>query len=224
MKNMGIEMMEKEKIDYDYLYRFFEKYKKIALVINLIISKSLWGGKYKEEELIDMMILGFITKYNDPYADYMVGNCSGNYEWGLHYETKYGILFRDARENGIYISEIIPGSEAARKGVKLGDQVCKVNGEEYSNVGELEYALYSKKESGRICLELYDGSKRGTYILTEIQTTTNGIISKRISENIFYMKVSEFSNGTYEIVQENYQKYNMYRGRYIIIDLCDNWC
>lgn len=46
--------------------------------------------------------------------------------------------------------------------MKLGDQVCKVNGEKYSNVGELEYALYSKKENSRICLELYDGSKRGT--------------------------------------------------------------
>lgn len=116
MKNMGIEMMEKEKIDYDYLYSFFEKYKKIALVINLIISKSLWGGKYKEEELIDMMILGFITKYNDPYADYMVGNCSGNYEWGLHYETKYGILFRDAKKTEFIFQRLFQGAKQQGRG------------------------------------------------------------------------------------------------------------
>lgn len=214
--------MKRQKVSYEYLFDFYIKYKKLALVIGLINKKSLWAKEHGEDCLIEKMILSFIKEYEDPYADYMIKECSANYEWGLHYETKFGIMFRDAGRKGIFVSHIVPGGEADKKGIKLGDLVYGVNGNRYSALGDMEKALRDTKESHCICVDIYNGDEMETYTLSEIPKKDTSVKEEKIGKNIVFIKISNFAYGTYDAVKEIYQRFDTEEEKHIIIDLCDN--
>ncbi len=57
-----------------------------------------------------------------------------------------------ATGGGIFVDFVGKGSSAAKKGLKRGDQILDVNGQNFSQVGWLDFSKFSKKQNFE-CLE-----------------------------------------------------------------------
>ncbi|MFZ2150485.1 MAG: trypsin-like peptidase domain-containing protein [Candidatus Absconditicoccaceae bacterium] len=62
--------------------------------------------------------------------------------------------------NGIIITEIINDSEASKKGIKVGDIITGINGNEINNDNPFLYQLYGYNFGNKIVLNIQRGSKK----------------------------------------------------------------
>lgn len=106
-----------------------------------------------------------------PTFDY--GRPLAHYVWvteesEVEARPKLGVTVGEKAEGevGVKIDAVAPGSPAAKAGLKSGDLILSVDGEETETLGDLRYALSRRKMGEQVGVEFLRGGKREAVRLT----------------------------------------------------------
>lgn len=193
---------------------------KIRAVIDKYYLKDI-----DEQKLIDGAIKGYVNALGDKYTEYLVGQ-----EWTEmenntlgHYVGIGVYIGNDQTTNQIVIISPMSGSPAEEAGIKAGDILLKVNDVEYTGDKIDEAAEVMKGESGStVKLEIKRENEILNFEVERREVKINSVTSKMLAENIGYISIPSFDEGTAEEFKENAQKLMDNGATKFVIDVRNN--
>lgn len=188
------------------------------------ILKQTFYKDIDDSELYDGALKGMVSAVEDPYTTYL--NEKDTEELYESIEHKYeGIgvyLQEDKEDNTIKVVKVIPNGPAEAVGIISEDKIIKVDGIEYTGAQIDEAVSQIKKTSGsRVKLTILRNTEIKEFELqcqqVEIETVQSEII-----ENIGYIQISEFGDGTANEFKTHYENLESQKVKGYIIDLRNN--
>ncbi len=162
-----------------------------------------------EQKLIDGAIKGYVEALGDKYTQYLVGDEWTEMETNTlgHYVGIGVYIANDTEKNQIVIISPMEGSPAQEAGILPGDILTKVNDVEYTGEQIDTAAEVMKGESGsKVKLEIKRNDETLSFEVERREVRINKITSKMLDNNIGYMTISSFDEGTAKEFKENAQK------------------
>ena len=178
-----------------------------------------------EQKVIDGAINGYISALEDPYTEYIPAeemteyteNLMGNY-------VGIGIyMVLNTEKNVIQVLSPIKESPAEEAGLLPEDIIVSVNGVKYTGEQMTEASNNIKgKEGTTVKLEILRGTETLNFEITRRKITTNPVISKKLENNIGYLEISSFDEGTANDFKTKFEELKNQGIKSLIIDLRNN--
>ena len=196
--------------------------KKIEILKRYLEDKYI--GELKEDEMVDSALKGYVEGLGDKYTEYLTASeleelmisVNGNY---------VGIgIYMSKNENGdIVIILPIEGSPAEEAGLKTGDIIVKVNGEDCNGLELSDVSNKVKGEEGtKVNLEILRGEETFNVDIERRTVELKYISSDVLDNNIGYIQMLSFEEGCAEKVKEEIENFKKQNIHSIILDLRDN--
>ncbi len=176
-----------------------------------------------KEALIDSTISSMFSYLNDPYTTYLnetdtsalIDSLSGKYEG-----VGVGITKNDV---GIVVTEILPGSSAYEKGIKVGDVLIKVNDEDitYLPIPTVSDRIVSSKDN-KVTITVLRDNKELNFNLTVGIVEIPAIETEVLEDNIGYIDIQTFSLTASKQVREQFNNLKNSGITFLILDVRDN--
>lgn len=200
-----------------------EKYiKKIRTVID---KYYLWDDEIDAKKLETGAIKGYVEGIGDEYTEYIPAdemeeyteNITGNF-------VGIGIYMVADEDSGrVVVYYPIPESPAERAGIKAGDLIISVDGIEYTSEDFDSIADYIKGEEGtNVKLVVERDGERLTFDIVREKVNTNPITVEMLEDNIGYLKLPSFDEGTAQDFKDKVQELQSKGANSLIIDLRNN--
>jgi len=213
--------------EYESMASTYMKYAKIMELENYIKSNFLYD--VDDEKLMEGQIKGMFESLDDPYSVYM--NSDEFKSFTEQNEGVYGgvgIIVTPGDDNLITVVSPIEGTPGERAGLKTGDKIVKVNGEEFT-ADRMDEAV--KKMKGEpnttVTITILRTSKDGKkeymdidIVREEIRLVT--VKSDIIEGNIGYINITSFDELTYKDFKEHLNKLIDKDIKGLILDLRNN--
>ncbi|WP_120167656.1 S41 family peptidase [Thermohalobacter berrensis] len=188
------------------------------------IIKSTYAGEVTEEELIEGAVNGMfdtLDEYSDYYTpeefDQLQESTSGTYVGiGVHITQRDG-----------YLTIIVPfeGSPGERAGLKPGDKIVTVDGQDITGMSTKKAASLIKGEAGtKVTLGiLREGNAEILYIdVVREVIKVNPIKYEVLEDNIGYIRISQFNENTLENITKTLEEFDKEDIERLIVDLRNN--
>ena len=192
--------------------------------IDAIIEKY-YLGETTEQDLIEGAIKGYVQGLGDPYSQYITAEEMVEYETQLmgNY-VGIGIYMTASQEhNLIQVITPIPESPAAEKGIMSGDLIKSIDGIEYTAEDLDEAAEKIKGEEGsKVKLVIVRENEEIEFELKRRKVLTNPVEEELLEEDIGYLRISSFDDGTADHFKEKYKDLQKKNIKGLIIDLRNN--
>lgn len=181
-------------------------------------------GELNEEKMVESALKGYVEGIGDKYTEYLtpdeledlMTSVNGNY-------VGIGIYMTQDKEGNIVVLLPIEGSPAAEKGLKTGDIINKINGEECKGLELTEVSNKVKGEEGTtVNLEIL---RENEIINVDVERRTvelKYIDSKVLEGNIGYIELLAFDEEATIKFKEELTKLKEQNVKSLIIDLRDN--
>lgn len=197
-----------------------------ALASIRTILEDEYIGELDDEQMLEMAIKGYVAGVGDKYTEYYTPE-EMNQEYSTAMGNYVGIgiyMIVNYEEGTITVVEPMKDSPAEEVGMKAGDLITKVEGEEVTieNVNEMSNKIKGE-EGTKVRLEIT--SEDGTTKEVDVERRkieVSHINSKMIENNIAYIQILDFDGGTAEEFKENYENLKNQGATSLIIDLRDN--
>lgn len=126
-------------------------------------------------------------------------------------------------EEGIEILEVNPNGSAKQAGLKVGDIIVKVDGQNVVGMttGEVT-TLVRGEENTTVALEFLRGEERMTADVTRTKLYTETVTSRITEDNIGYIYISTFASSTPESMKKTLEEMKNRNVRKFLIDVRDN--
>lgn len=174
---------------------------------------------------IDGAISGYISALGDEYTEYIKAEDMKEYtEQIMGNYVGIGIyMIANTEKNTIQVLLPIKESPAEKAGLLPGDTILSVNGIEYT-ADQVTAAANNIKgtEGTKVTLEILRDAEKFTVEITRQKVNTNPVISKKIDDNIGYIEVSSFDEGTAEDFKTKFEGLKEQNIKSLIIDLRNN--
>ena len=197
--------------------------KKIQLVREYL-DKSYLGEITDEEKLIESAVKGYVAGLGDEYTEYLTKeeyeelmvNVNGNY-------VGIGIYMTQDKYDNVIVLLPIEGSPAEEAGLKTGDIITKVNGEECTRMDLSAVANKVKGEEGStVELEILRDEKTFNKTIERRKVEISHINSKVLNGNIGYIQILAFDDGCSEEFETKLDELLEKNIKSLIIDVRDN--
>lgn len=193
---------------------------KIRAVIDEYYLKDI-----DEQKLIDGAIKGYVEALGDKYTEYLVGE-----EWNemktntLGHYVGIGIyITSDTENNQIVVIAPMDGSPSQEAGIMSGDIILKIDDVEYTGEQIDTAAEVMKGEEGTtVKLEIKRGEEILTVEVERKEIRMNKVTSKILEENVGYIRIPSFDEGTADEFKENVKNLMDSGATKFIIDVRDN--
>lgn len=179
-------------------YQFIKQFEKM-LPVKTILEKK-YVDKIDESKLVDGALKGMVDGIGDPYTVYLDKK---DYEDLMtHTQGSYagvGIYVGD-KDGKIVVVAPIEDTPADKAGIKSGDIIVKVNGQDVSSK-EMDKAvsMMKGKEGTKVKLTVYrEGKGTIDFELTRARIVIKTVKSDVIENNIGYIRISTFDENTSE--------------------------
>lgn len=216
-KGDGAKILVRETSSNQDLIVQLEKYKSII--------DEFYLGEVNEEDLKEGAIKGYIEGLGDPYTEYISKEEMKEYmEDTLGNYVGIGIYMLLDEENGkIKVLAPMKGSPAETVGIKSGDIIETVDGEEYTKDEMSEVANKIKgKEGTTVKLGIKRGEENLEFEVTRQNIKVNPVEGKILENNIGYVQFASFDETTYEDFKAKYEELKNQGITSLIIDLRNN--
>ena len=200
---------------------------KSEVTINAIeaIVDKYYFGEIDEEKTKEGVIKGYIEGLGDPYSEYITADEMEEYTTQLlgNY-VGIGIYMIENKEyNLIQVVSPIPESPAAEAGIQPGDLIKSIDGVEYTSENMTAAANKIKGEQGtKVKLVIIRDNKEIEFELTRRKVNTNPITEEILENNIGYLEVSSFDEGTANDFKQKFKDLKNKGIQSLIIDLRNN--
>lgn len=201
--------------------------------IDSYLKNNYLYDDYNQSDLDEMAVKGYVEGLNEPYTHYYTAEEFEQYVSGIE-ESYVGIgvvISVDEEKEKIVIIAPFEDSPAYEAGIKPGDYILKVDGNDYSadEMDECVSSIKSGKEGTTVNITIErDGEKKDVTVeRREIQS--NSVKSEMLENNIGYVRISAFntndqktSETTYTEFVSNVESLKSQGMEKMIIDLRDN--
>ena len=178
-----------------------------------------------EQKAIDGAIAGYVSALGDEYTEYIPAKEMEEYtEQIMGNYVGIGIyMIKNKEKNTIDVLAPIKESPAEKAGLLPGDSIVKVDGVEYTGEDMTSAANAIKgKEGTKVKLEILRGQERKEFEIERKKITTNPVISEKLENDIGYLQISSFDEGTAEDFKTKYEGLKNQGIKSLIIDLRNN--
>ena len=215
------------KDEYNQLSDMYKKYSK-NLALEDFIKKN-YLKNVDEETLANGELKGMFQSLNDPYSTYMTKDEFEDFT--EHTKGIYGgigVIVTPGDDNLITVVSPIEGTPGEKAGIKTGDKIIKVNGEEF-NADTMDQAVkVMKGDPGtKVNITIVRKDKEGnnnemdiTIVREEIRLQT--VSSDIIEGNIGYINITSFDDLTYKDFKKEINGLMDKNIKGIILDLRNN--
>lgn len=194
------------------------------ILIRKYLEENYLGDIASDEELTESAIKGYVEGLKDEYTEYLTKDeydelmvsVNGNY-------VGIGIYMTQDRYENIVVLLPIEGSPAAEAGLKTGDIITKVNGEEC--VGKDLSTISNKikgEEGTTVELEILRENETFTKTIERRTVQVNPMESEILENNIGYIRLMGFDENCHEEFEKKVDELISKGAKSLIIDLRDN--
>lgn len=196
---------------------------KIQLV-RAYLEEFYLGEIDDEEKLIEYAVKGYVAGLGDEYTEYLTKDeyeelmvdVNGNY-------VGIGIYMTQDKYENIVVLMPIEGSPAEEAGLKTGDIITKVNGEECTG---MELSIVANKVKGEegttVDLEILRDEEILNKTVERRTVQINHIDTKILENNIGYIQILAFDDGCSEEFKNKLNELLNKNIKSLIIDVRDN--
>ena len=173
----------------------------------------------------DAALEGYVSALDDPYTEYISKDEMEDYTISLmgNYVGIGIYMGVNTQENTIVVLSPIVGSPAEEAGILPGDIITSVNGIKYTGENVDAAANDIKGEEGTtVKLEILRNQEIKTFEITRRKVTTNPVISQKLENNIGYMQISSFDEGTAKDFKTKFEDLQKQGIESLIIDIRNN--
>ena len=195
----------------------------IELVIDTYnYIKETYPFEVSDKDLSEAALKAML-KSLDPYSDYYTKEEAADvYMNILGYFTGIGIYIQKG-EDYIDIINPIEGTEAEKAGLLAGDIIISIDGEDTKDMSLNEASKRIKGEEGsKVKLEILRKDKKLNFEITRKEVTINPVKYEKISDDIGYIKLTEFSKTSTEGVKKALYFFQTEKISKIILDVRNN--
>ena len=199
----------------------------LSTKLSLIKQKleSIYIYDTDEDKMIESAIKGYVEGIDDKYTQYLtteemtelMEDTSGNY-------VGIGVYLADnTADNTILIIGVIEGSVAEEVGLQAGDIIKKVDGVEY-NGDQLDQAtdIIKGEEGTDVNITIIRNSEEQEFTIKRSNINIKSVSSEMKSDNIGYIKIGSFNEGTAEEFKQAYNNLKNENLSGLVIDLRNN--
>ncbi len=181
-------------------------------------------GDINEDDMMESAIKGYVAGLGDEYTEYLTKDeyeelmvdVNGSY-------VGIGIYMTKDRYGNTVVLLPIKGSPAEQVGIKTGDIIKKVNGEDVSDMDLSIIANKVKGEEGStVDIEIQRDEEIITKTIERRKVDINDIDSKVLDNNIGYIQVLSFDEGCADKFESSLNDLINKGVKSIIIDVRDN--
>lgn len=193
-------------------------------LIKKYLDEFYLGDRSNEEELIESAVKGYVEGLGDEYTEYLTKeeyeelmvDVNGDY-------VGIGIYMAQDRYENIVVLLPIKGSPAEEAGLKTGDIITKVNGEECIGMDLSVVASKVKGEEGTtVDLEIQRDGEIINKKIVRRKVEINRIEAKVLDENVGYIQILAFDDGCSDEFEVKLEELANKGIESLIIDLRDN--
>lgn len=185
----------------------------------------LWKDKIEDDKLQDSAVKGYVAGLGDEYTEYIPADEMKEYKEEITGNfVGIGIyMIADQESNRVVVHYPIPGSPAEKAGIKAGDMIVNVDGKEYTAKDFDNIADYIKGEEGtNVNIEIERNGERLKFDIKREKINTNPITTKILNDNIGYLKLPSFDQGTADDFKTKVEDLQKQGAKSLIIDLRNN--
>ncbi|NLJ99210.1 MAG: S41 family peptidase [Tissierellia bacterium] len=213
--------------EYDQLISSYKKYAKATGLESYI--KDSFLREVDQQKLEEGQLKGMFQALEDPYSVYMTEEEFKDFS--EHTKGVYGgigVIVTPGEDNLITVVSPIEDTPGERAGLKTGDKIIKVNGEEFT-ADNMDKAVQLMKGEPRTSVSITvlrkDKDGKNDYIDMDIVREEIRLItvkSDMIEDNIGYIKITSFDDLTYGDFKKNLSSLMSKNIEGIILDLRSN--
>lgn len=204
------------------LYNQYKKYDKLVALENIV--EEDYYQDVDQEKLILGAEKGLIQSLGDPYSEYYTKE-----EFNLLKEQTQGsfvgigIYMSGNDEDNVVVKSVIKDYPAEKSGLKSGDIILKVDGEEakYSQ-SSLAASKIKGKAGTSVVLTIKRGDKQFDVTVKREEIVVASVKSEVKDDNIGYVQITSFDKNTYKEFKQAVSSLQKKNVKSLIIDLRDN--
>lgn len=192
--------------------------------IEAIVDKY-YLGEIDENKMQEALIKGYVEGLDDPYSEYITADEMEEYTAQvLGNFVGIGIYMIENEEyNLVQVLAPIPESPADDAGILPGDLIKSVDGINYTGDNMTVVANKIKGEEGtKVKLVIIRNDKELEFELTRRKVNTNPITEEILDNNIGYLEISSFDEGTGDDFEQKFKDLKSKGIQKLIIDLRNN--
>ena len=189
------------------------------------IIDKYYLGDVDEESLKEGAIQGYIEGLGDPYTEYISKEDMEDYmQDTMGNFVGIGIyMVQDTETNQIMVLAPIKGSPAEKAGIRPGDYIISVNGEQCTAADMTAIATKIKGEEGStVKLQILRGEETLDFEITRENVIVNPVEGEVLENNIGYIEFSSFDENTAEDFKAKFEELQSKGITSLIIDLRNN--
>jgi carboxyl-terminal processing protease len=181
--------------------------------------KKNFDGKLTEQQLIDGMKKGLVQATGDPYTVYFNAKDSSDFQNSLEGKFSGVGIELGARNNQLVVISALDGDPAQKAGVKAGDIIAKVNGQDTTGWSTDQAATKIQGKKGtKVVLDIIRNNQPLTFTLTRDDLTVPSVTSK-VQDGVGYLQISRFSDDTSKLARQAAQSFADQHVKGVVLDL-----
>ena len=191
------------------------------------IIDSYYLGDVDEENMQEGIYAGYVEGLGDPYSVYYNEEETALFKESTQGEYKgIGAVLSQNKETGIItFIQIYDDSPAQKAGLRDGDILYLVNGEEVTGIDLTKVVMDIKGEKGtEVELTVLRGDSDEEITVTSVRDTIEypTVYSKMLEEQVGYIQITEFDSVTYDQYMEAWNSLEAQGVKGLVVDLRNN--
>ena len=155
--------------------------------------EKLYVGDIDQEKLVDGAIKGMTSSLNDPYTVFMNKEEYDRFMQSNSGEFKGIGVYVKLEDDKVVVDSTISGSPAEKVGIKGGDVILKVDGEEVGNDQSKAVALITGAENSQVNIIVGRKDTELEFNVTRETIKTVSVKNEMLGNNIGYINLSTFN-------------------------------
>ena len=218
--NGALGYVKVSKSQYDDMSEVYERYGKLDQLYDTITSS--FYKEVDEDAMMEGAYKGLVEGLNDPYSSYMTAE---EYEtWVATATGEYsgvGITFTQDEDGNFVVVSVTDDSPAADAGIREGDIIKTVDGQEYSDLDVIGNAIRGEEGSEIEITYIRDGEEKSV-TMTREKITQHSVEHRMLDGNIGYISISSFIETTGEDFSQALKELEEDGAQGLVLDLRDN--